>query len=99
MSKITVSKSTDKKIVLVGIPGLEPGTSSLSGMRSNQLSYMPSLSGQGISPLLLVELKGVEPLTFWMQTRRSSQLSYSPGNVFVLTALKLLNSTIQVKVP
>ena len=26
---------------LVGVPGLEPGTSSLSGMRSNQLSYTP----------------------------------------------------------
>ena len=28
---------------LVGVPGLEPGTSSLSGTRSNQLSYTPSL--------------------------------------------------------
>ena len=27
---------------LVGVPGLEPGTSSLSGMRSNQLSYTPA---------------------------------------------------------
>ena len=26
---------------LVGVPGVEPGTSSLSGMRSNQLSYTP----------------------------------------------------------
>ena len=26
---------------LVGVPGIEPGTSSLSGMRSNQLSYTP----------------------------------------------------------
>ena len=26
---------------LVGVPGLEPGTSSLSGTRSNQLSYTP----------------------------------------------------------
>ncbi len=26
---------------LVGLPGLEPGTSSLSGMRSNRLSYRP----------------------------------------------------------
>ena len=26
---------------LVGVPGLEPGTSSLSGMRSNRLSYTP----------------------------------------------------------
>ena len=26
---------------MVGVPGLEPGTSSLSGTRSNQLSYTP----------------------------------------------------------
>jgi hypothetical protein len=26
---------------LVGLPGLEPGTSSLSGKRSNRLSYNP----------------------------------------------------------
>ena len=26
---------------LVGVPGIEPGTSSLSGTRSNQLSYTP----------------------------------------------------------
>ena len=28
---------------MVGVPGLEPGTSSLSGMRSNRLSYTPGL--------------------------------------------------------
>ncbi len=27
--------------IMVGVPGLEPGTSSLSGTRSNQLSYTP----------------------------------------------------------
>ncbi len=27
---------------VVGLPGLEPGTSRLSGERSNQLSYRPS---------------------------------------------------------
>jgi hypothetical protein len=26
---------------MVGVPGLEPGTPSLSGMYSNQLSYTP----------------------------------------------------------
>ena len=30
---------------LVGVPGLEPGTSSLSGTRSNQLSYTPESGG------------------------------------------------------
>ena len=28
---------------VVGLPGLEPGTSSLSGMRSNRLSYRPGV--------------------------------------------------------
>ena len=30
---------------MVGVPGLEPGTSSLSGTRSNQLSYTPINGG------------------------------------------------------
>ena len=30
---------------LVGVPGIEPGTSSLSGMRSNRLSYTPFDAG------------------------------------------------------
>src|SRR5215216_7048912 len=30
---------------VVGLPGLEPGTSSLSGMRSNRLSYRPVALG------------------------------------------------------
>ena len=42
---------------LVGAPGLEPGTSSLSGTRSNQLSYTP-----GVDPKL-VEPDGIEPTT------------------------------------
>jgi hypothetical protein len=29
---------------VVGVPGLEPGTSILSGSRSNQLSYTPVLT-------------------------------------------------------
>ena len=55
---------------MVGVPGLEPGTSSLSGTRSNQLSY---------TPIIMVELKGLEPLTPCVQSRCSSQLSYSPS--------------------
>ncbi len=37
---------------LVGLPGLEPGTSSLSVTRSNQLSYNPEfyLRNRGIVP-------------------------------------------------
>ena len=54
---------------MVGLSRFELLTSSLSGMRSNQLSYTPKT---------LVELRGLEPLTFCLQSRRSSQLSYSP---------------------
>ena len=46
---------------MVGVPGIEPGTSSLSGTRSNQLSYTP-----------LVEAAGFEPATSGLQSRRST---------------------------
>ena len=32
------------RVALVGVPGLEPGTSALSGLRSNQLSYTPCIA-------------------------------------------------------
>ncbi len=56
---------------MVGVLGFEPRTSSLSGTRSNQLSYTPGR--------FLVELTGIEPATYSLQSYRSSQLSYSPG--------------------
>ena len=49
---------------MVGAPGLEPGTSSLSEKRSNQLSYAPGS--------ILVEPKGLEPTTSCLQSRRST---------------------------
>ena len=58
-------------IKMVGVLGFEPRTSSLSGTRSNQLSYTPGR--------FLVELTGIEPATYSLQSYRSSQLSYSPG--------------------
>ena len=33
---------------MVGVPGIEPGTSSLSGTRSNQLSYTPKSGGNRV---------------------------------------------------
>src|SRR5215207_2087152 len=39
------------KISVVGLPGLEPGTSSLSEKRSNRLSYRPSMAESPTGPL------------------------------------------------
>ena len=47
---------------MVGVPGIGPGTSSLSGTRSNQLSYTPGL----------VEAAGIGPATSCLQSRRSA---------------------------
>ncbi len=43
---------------MVGVTGVEPVTSSLSGMRSNQLSYTPNNQ-----KWLMVEVNGFEPMT------------------------------------
>ena len=48
---------------LVGWSGLEPPTSRLSGVCSNQLSYQPMFN--------LVEMIGFEPVTSCLQGRRS----------------------------
>ena len=51
---------------LVGPSGLEPPTSRLSVVRSNQLSYGPARLGR-----VLVEISGLEPLTPCLQSRCS----------------------------
>jgi hypothetical protein len=38
---VIILEARGLKLRLVGLPGLEPGTSSLSVTRSNQLSYKP----------------------------------------------------------
>ena len=67
--------------LLVGVPGIEPGTSSLSGTRSNQLSYTP------FSPARPYALRrgaggGSRTRTGGIQLAKLAlcQLSYAPGS-------------------
>jgi hypothetical protein len=55
---------------LVGLAGVEPATSPLSGVRSNQLSYRPKLVTRAIHQIM-VELRRIELLTSCVQGRRS----------------------------
>ena len=72
---------------MVGLDGLEPSTSRLSGARSNHLSYRPFtcwwslvLIHLGSIPLglPLVEMKGIEPLTPCLQGRCSPSWATPP---------------------
>ena len=63
---------------LVGLSGLEPPTSRLSGGRSNRLSYKP----------MLVEIIGIEPMTPCLQSRCSPSWAIPPGLSRSLTDLK-----------
>ena len=53
---------------MVGLNGLEPSTSRLSGVRSNQLSYRPICGGD----------KGIRTLDPLRARQVLSQLSYTP---------------------
>ena len=55
---------------LVGVTGVEPVTSSLSGTRSNQLSYTPGCVGGG---------NGIRTRDFQLAKLALYQLSYAPG--------------------
>ena len=70
---------------LVGLDGLEPSTSRLSGVRSNHLSYRPLFSlGDFVSnhssafSSWLVEMMGFEPMTPCLQGRCSPNWATPP---------------------
>ena len=52
---------------MVGLAGLEPATSRLSGVRSNRLSSKPTM----------VEVEGLEPPAPWSQTTCATKLRYT----------------------
>ena len=57
---------------VVGLSGLEPPTSRLSGVRSNRLSYKPiDYSCRQFFIPALVEMNGFEPMTPCLQSRCS----------------------------
>ena len=61
-------------IKMVGLNGLEPSTSRLSGGRSNLLSYKPVFNEVSVVVLVLyplVEIIGIEPMTPCLQGRCS----------------------------
>ena len=74
-------KSLEYARRVVGVPGVEPGTSSLSGTRSNQLSYTPASVGGG---------NGIRTRDFQLAKLALYQLSYAPGGRLSRRALKRL---------
>ena len=81
---------------LVGSSGLEPPTSRLSGVRSNQLSYEPILSFLSVLHLSFGFRRGgdeqnrtVDPL---LARQVLSQLSYTPRFQGVFSPQKILFS-------
>ena len=64
---------------MVGLNGLEPSTSRLSGVRSNQLSYRPIyFTGVGIEPTLEVLETSVLPLNYAPKGCRLEDLNPQP---------------------
>ena len=62
---------------MVGLSGLEPPTSRLSGVRSNHLSYRSKLFFL-LAIIFMVGVKGLEPPAPWSQTMCATKLRYTP---------------------
>ena len=75
----------------MGLSGLEPPTSRLSGVRSNRLSYKPISWIRGGCPApctlilldisVLVEMNGIEPMTPCLQSRCSPSWATPPYSI------------------
>ena len=81
-----MTETTNVLVSGVGLPGLEPGTSSLSGKRSNRLSYRPGDTGPppvGRSETLPHRLR--RPKTAWTRNVRDE-------SAVVGTAIRTLSS-------
>ncbi len=79
--RLTADSSTTELLRnMVGLNGLEPSTSRLSGVRSNQLSYRPIfLTGAvGIEPTLEVLETSVLPLNYAPKWCRLEDLNPQP---------------------
>ena len=70
----------------VGLSGLEPPTSRLSGVRSNQLSYKPILKSFDFSGD--EEIRTLDPL---LARQVLSQLSYIPVRMLAAAYLSILS--------
>ena len=75
---------------LVGLSGLEPPTSRLSGVRSNRLSYKPIFGLEAVfapctlllaNSFALVEMNGIEPMTPCLQSRCSPSWATPPYSI------------------
>ena len=80
---------------VVGVPGIEPGTSSLSGTRSNQLSYTPAPPQH--RPQCFHSGGGSRGRTGDIQLAKLAlyQLSYAPGGRLSRRALKRCLDRVQ----
>ena len=67
---------------MVGLDGLEPSTSRLSGARSSHLSYRPLISLGGHGSIILGGDDGVRTHDPLLAGQVLSQLSYTPDWVF-----------------
>ena len=77
----------------MGLSGLEPPTSRLSGVRSNQLSYKPILKSFDFSGD--EEIRTLDPL---LARQVLSQLSYAPLRVIMLLLVLCSDFLCQLRV-